>query len=111
VSSLREAAREGAPLALNELSRLNDVAGLVALLEEATQAATASSPVKADNDHVVRVLRALGTTGDEMAEARLADIGRSATFDPALKRLAWNVRRRSQRIRARRAKYSAESSR
>jgi hypothetical protein len=111
VSSLREAAREGAPLALNELSRLNDVAGLVALLEEATQAATGSSPVKADNDHVVRVLRALGTTGDEMAEARLADIGRSATFDPALKRLAWNVRRRSQRIRARRAKYSAESSR
>lgn len=110
-AALRASAREGSALALSELSRLNDVAGLVALLEEATQGATESSPVKADHEHVVRVLRALGTTGDETAEAELAEVGQSATFDPALRRLAWNVRRRSQRIRARRAKHSAEISR
>lgn len=107
--ALRGLAEGGETLALQSLSRLGDVASLVAVLDAATKNATADDPISAEENRVVNVLHALGTTGDETAEARLAQVGQSDAFDPALRRLAWTIRRRSQRIRARRTKYSAET--
>ncbi|MEL6348966.1 MAG: hypothetical protein AAFV53_38030, partial [Myxococcota bacterium] len=108
-TALRAEATNGSVLAIQSLSRLGDVAGLIALLD-AHASSVGSDPVAANDQTAIRLLRALGTTGLAAAEAKLATVGRDEHFDPALRRLAWNVRRRSQRIRARREKHTAEMS-
>ena len=110
ISPLRQEAGSGNTLALTELARVGDVTGIQALITAPVANLSTDETVPADHPVVGRALRALGTTGDTAAEAVLESVGKNEAYDQSLRRLAWNARRRSQRVRARREKYSAENS-
>ena len=111
LAPLRKAAADGGnTLALQELAHMGDIDGIKALIAAPAAGLGKDETVPADHPIVGRALRALGTTGAAAAEAVLADVGKNEAYDQSLRRLAWNARRRSQRVRARREKYSAENS-
>jgi len=99
LAALRRSARGGAPLALRELARLGDVAGLGEVLAAAGDDAAAE-----------KVLRALSAVGTAEAESLLAAVGRDTARSAPLRGLAWNVRRRSLHQRTRREKFASEVS-
>ncbi len=110
IAPLRQEAGGGSTLALTELARMGDVIGIKALITAPAASLGRNETVPADHPVVGLALRALGTTGDAAAEAVLESVGKNEAYDQSLRRLAWNARRRSQRVRARREKYSAENS-